>query len=67
MIAGADLVVDAVARAHDPLAGLELPAICGRMRRWRASWHSPSATMTLRPLSSVFIASRKVSSIVPTL
>ena len=36
-------------------------ASSGRMRRWRASWHSPSAMMTLRPFWPVFSASRRVS------
>jgi hypothetical protein len=41
--------VDAVLHAHHALAALERPAIQGLMRRWRSSWHSPSATITFRP------------------
>ena len=36
-------------RAHHALAGLSFTASSARTRRWRASWHSPSAMMTLRP------------------
>ena len=32
---------------------LSLSASSARTRRWRASWHSPSAMMTLRPRSAV--------------
>ena len=35
-------------------------ATSGRMRRWRASWHSPSAMITLRPLAPVRSASRSM-------
>ena len=50
MVAGADLLVDAVLVRTDALAAPSAaPRSVGRMRRWRASWHSPSATITFRP------------------
>jgi hypothetical protein len=42
------------------------PAIQGLMRRWRSSWHSPSATITFRPLKSLVKASVSVARIFAT-
>ena len=39
------------------LPSLSCLAICGRMRRCRASWHSPSAMITFRPRCGVVLAS----------
>ena len=39
---------------------LSFSASSARTRRWRASWHSPSAMITLRPRSAVVIASLSV-------
>ena len=62
MVARAHLRIDPEARAHHALAGRDhARASSGRMRRWRASWHSPSAMMTLRPFWPVRSASRSVS------
>src|SRR5215831_19403322 len=38
------------------LPALSLAATWGRSRRWRSSWHSPSATITLSPGSGVVYA-----------
>ena len=42
---------------------LRAAAICGRIRRWRSSWHSASAMMTFNPLYAELIASRSVFAI----
>ena len=41
-------------------------ATTGRNLRWRSSWHSPSAMITLRPLWSVVIASLSTLATSPT-
>src|SRR5262249_2886769 len=46
---------------------LSFSASSGRTRRWRASWHSPSAMITLRPRSAVRMACFKVFVILATL
>ena len=45
---------------------LTLCANQGRYRRWRMSWHSPSATMTLSPFVFPVRAARNVVTIVST-
>ena len=49
VIAGARIRVDAEALAHHALAACIALRISGRTRRWRFSWHSPSATITFGP------------------
>src|SRR5262249_21572601 len=57
-IARAHVLVDTEAGARHALAALSLAATGGRSRRWRSSWHSPSATITLSPRSGVVYAER---------
>src|SRR5258705_12643709 len=66
MVAGADLVVDPKRTRTTRSPRLSLSASSARTRRWRASWHSPSAMITLRPRSAVSIASLSVAIMVAT-
>ncbi len=41
-------------------------AVSGFTRRWRSSWHSARAMITLRPPAAVVIASLTTFSVAPT-
>src|SRR5215467_3820105 len=45
---------------------LSRAAVSGRTRRWRSSWHSARAMITLSPPAAVVIASLTTSRVAPT-
>ena len=61
MVAGADVLVDAEALAHDAFAASTALATSGFTRRCLFSMHSDDATMIFGPFSSVVSASFSVS------